>query len=104
MCVVAGLPSSYLGPLDSVWVSETAKLKNVFIINTPEDKVDMTSKWSPFGVLKLKDSHTAIENTTSTFVFVGSETSRRSPPALLKRKLRRNIGKGDGKKGGGKWR
>ena len=93
-----------LGPLDGVWVSDKAKLKNMFTINTPEDKVDMTSKWSSFGVMKLKDSHTEIEKTTCTFVFVGSETSRRSPAKQLERKEAEKRRWKAGKGGGRKWR
>ena len=91
-----------LGPVDGVWAKESTKLKNMFTIYAAEDGVDMTSKWSSFGLMKLKDSRYKIEKTTCTFVFVGSETSRRSPATFLKRKLGRKSGKGGGKGGGRK--
>jgi len=80
-------PSFFLlGPVGDVMANTRSKLKNIFTIYAAEDGVDMTSKWSSIGVMKLKDSHTEIEKTTCTFVFAGSETSRRSPATLLARK------------------
>jgi hypothetical protein len=82
-----------LGPVDGVWAKDKRQSRNMFSIYTPEDKEDMTRKWSSIGLMKLKDSHTEIEKTKCTFVFVGSETSRRSPQKFLERKVKRQAKK-----------
>ena len=89
-----------LGPLDSVQSKDPTKRKNMFTIHTAEGNMDMSSKWASIGVMKLKDSHTEIEKTTCTWVFVGSETSRRSQGKHFERQVAQDKRWGGGKGGG----
>ena len=81
-----------LGPVDGVSAKDPARRKNMFTFHTGEG-LDMTSNWSSIGLVKLKDSHTEIEKTKCTFVFVGSSTPRRSPAKFLERKVKRQAKK-----------
>ena len=89
-----------LGPVDGVRASDPAKPRNMFTIY-PEGVPDLTLKWGKIGLVKLKESHTEIEKTTCTFVFVGSETSRRSPQGYFKRQVAAEDRRWGGGKGGG---
>ena len=81
-------PSFFLlGPVASLWCKDQGEQKNIVTVHPPGDNEDMAAKWATFGILKLKVSHTVIENTMSTFVFFGSEKSRRSPAKVLERKV-----------------
>ena len=55
----------------------------------PDDGMDSSMKWPSIGMVKLKLSHTEIEQTKSTFVFIGSLTPRRSSQSMIHRKRRR---------------
>ena len=89
-----------LGPVDGVRAKDETKLKNMFTIYPAEGRMDMSSKWSSIGLMKLKDSHTEVEKTTCTFVFVGSETSRRSQAKYFERKVTEDKRWGGGQRGG----
>jgi hypothetical protein len=89
-----------LGPCGGVWGKDARTLRKMFTYYPPEGSMDMSSKWASLGMLKLKDSHTQVEKTTCTFVFLGSETSRRSQAKYFERKVREDKRWGGGRGGG----
>jgi len=93
-------PSFFLlGPVASLWCKDQGEHENIVEVHPPGDNEDMAAKWATFGILKLKVSHTNIEKTMSTYVFCGSEKSRRSPAKVLERKLLAQRKWKGGKKG-----
>ena len=76
-----------LGPVKNKKVQNQpgAKMQSV----APAQKDDQTKKWSSFSFLKLKGCNTRIEESTKTFVHLGSKACRRTETALAKRNEKR---------------
>ena len=89
---VCGRGASFfvLGPVGKT----TGEAKHMFTFHPEEE--DSSISWPVVGAVKLKVSHTEIENTRCTFVFVGGSIARRPPHAFEKRKVAetKNAGKG----------
>ena len=72
-----------LGPLDNVVFESRQQVKKFFTLDPTKE--DTTKKWASISSLKLKKCNTPFEKSTRTFVFLGSEASRRSGPKHAER-------------------
>ena len=75
-----GASSFVLGPVGKT----TGGAKHMFKYYPEEE--DSSRRWSVVGAVKLKVSHTEVENAMCTFVFIGGSVARRSPQAIEERK------------------